>query len=307
MSTHKDIPAWQALGFEQSFMDAVARNQIASLDLWWDGPRTEVDDSVREALKRITTSEAELRRIYPPRAIESWVFNATLTGMVVFAMGSLGYQIKLPPLNDWRAVGRRMVAAVVYYFFGPWRDKFTYMVGDYQQYPEEFDRARARAKLPWIDYYREGLTVALSLSDWQSADRLLGWPGPDLKDDHGLDDWTTEDNLYQIWLAARARGEKEASVAQERARIERSTRRRPKMLMAAADALLANDQRAFSSALEKYLRHYRKNNLRPAELSRGQVNLDISTDANTLWHLARRRGLGEVPLPDDLGLLIAKP
>src|SRR5206468_2637923 len=92
------------------------------------------------------------------------------------------------------------------------------------------------------------------------------------------------------------------AVAEHRARVERGTERRPKMLLAAADALFANDAPVLASALEKYLRRYRNK-----ELDCLKVAQCVCVDANTLWHLARRRGLEEIPLPADVGLLIAKP
>ena len=33
--------------------------------------------------------------------MERWTFNATMWGMSVFAMGSLGYDLKHPVLEDW--------------------------------------------------------------------------------------------------------------------------------------------------------------------------------------------------------------
>ena len=74
------------------------------------------------------------------------------------------------------------------------------------------------------------------------------------------------------------------------------------MLLAAADALLANDASTLADALEKYLRHYRKNELRV-----NRVDFGICIDATTIWHLARRRGLGEVSLSAETAILIAKP
>ena len=224
--------------------------------------------------------------------MDLWTFTATMWGMSVFALGSLEYDFKHPVLDDWPEVGRRAVAAAFEYFCGAWREKFEWCSA-------EHDRTTSRAALPWISSYREGLTLAASLSDWKSVDRLLAWPGPDLKNDEGLDDRTMQDNLYQIWLAARLRGEPDDAVAKVRSRIERATRRRPKMLLAAADALFDGDPVGLSKALQKYLRHYRKN-----EFDTRQIDLAICADANVLWHFARRRKLEEIELPDDLALFI---
>jgi len=266
-----DMPPWQALGYSAKKLDAFVKSAIDTLDLWWNGPQT--------------SSGFDM---------DSWTFNSTMWGLTVCALGSLEYDLKHPKLDDWHAVARRAVAAVVKYFCGTWRKKLVW-------HDTEYDKTSSRAALPWISYYRDGLTMAASLGDWKSVDRLLDWPGPDLKDDEGLDDRTTQDNLYQIWLAARLRGEKEKGVAELRSRVERSTRRRPKMLLSAADALFADDPVGLSKALEKYLRHYRKN-----EFDTRQVDLAICSDANVLWHLARRRKLKGVELPADLALFIVR-
>jgi hypothetical protein len=267
----EEMPPWQALGFSTDVLKPTLENAIESLEDWWDGPKGSSGDEVK-----------------------SWTFLATMWGSSVFAMGSLEYERKHPVLDDWQGVGRRAVAAVLEYFFGSWREKFEWL-------SEEYDRVSSRAALPWISFYRDGLTMAASLGDWKSVDRLLEWPGPDVKNDDGFDDRTKQDNLYQIWLAARLRGEPEAAVAHARSGIEKGTRRRPKMLLEAADALLAKDSALLSKALQTYLRHYQKN-----EFNTRQVDLGICADANVLWHLARRRKLKAIALPADLALFIVR-
>jgi hypothetical protein len=266
-----DMPRWQALGYSEKTLEAFQESAVETLEDWWDGPKGSSGDEM-----------------------ESWTFNATMWGMSVYAMGSLDYDLKHPQLHDWPEAGRRAVAAVVEYFCGAWRKKFVWS-------DAEYDKTSSRAALPWITFYRDGMTLAASLSDWKSVDRLLAWLGPDVKEDGGLDDRTVQDNCYQIWLAARLRGKPEDAVAKERSRIERGTRRRPKMLLATADALLAGDSAELSKALQKYLRHYRKN-----EFNTRQVELGICADANVLWHFARRRKLKKVELPDDLALFIVQ-
>lgn len=266
-----EVPAWQALEFARDDMDAIGRNMTLAYGSWWTGPPASPDE------------------------VETWASDACREGMCVFAMGSIGYNGFGSPLNDWREVGRRVVAAVVHYFFGPWRDRFEF-------FGQELDREKARAELAWSSYYREGLAVAMSLSDWASADRLLEWPGADLRFDEGMDDRTREDNAYQIWLASRLRGESVAAAVPQRDLIESGSRRRPKMLLAAAEALLDGDATALGEALTMYLRQYRKQEMRP-----NRVDFGVCIDATILWHLARRRGLGEISLPSDVMILIARP
>lgn len=227
--------------------------------------------------------------------IANWATGVNTRGAGVFAMGSMGYTIPHPPLDDWRGAGRRVVAAALYYFFGAWRDSFN-------DFGEHFDRAKARAKLPWIDMYRYSLPIALSLSDWESADRLLEWPGPDLRFDEGLDDLTEEDNAYHIWLAARLRSEPAGASEAQLAAVVRGRRKRPKFAQAIAQALLDKNRVAFTKALTAHLRHHRQR-----ELDTKQLTCAFCPEATALWHLARRRGLDAEEAPPELMILIARP
>lgn len=263
---------WKVLGFEQKFMEAVARNNDIILEQWWDGPPVSHDN------------------------VEHWASTTYSEAMIVFSMALIDYPMPNPPLNDYYEVARRLISTTVYYFFAAWRDQFKYLLEDY-------DRQSARSELPWIDGYRKGLSVALSLSDWESADKLVQWPGPDLPVDEGSYDRTTQDNAYHIWLASRLRGEPESAYSEQRAIVETSTRRRPKMLMTTADAMFANDSEGFAAALEKYLRHYRKNEF----VVTGATDFGFCIEGAILWHSARRRGLELKQLPDDIDIFIPKP
>lgn len=311
MNLHDEKPTWSLLGYDRDLLDRIAQNMYTMYGETWENGRPLGSDNV----------------IY-------WMYD-TLTGSRnIFAMGWLGYCVPKPPLNDWQAAGRRLVQASLYYFFGVWRDKFMWC-------QEEYNRQSSRSSLPWSNAYRAGLALACAFSDWSSADKLLEWPGPDLPPDEGTDDRTREDNAYQIWLAMRLRGESEdtvgaqrdiaqrpqhreqdfsvlkafrdvkdvlpgveqiASSAIQRELIQRGSRRRPKMLMAAADAMLADDSEEFSKTLGAYLKHYRQK-----ELQLQRIDTGICLDGMVLWHLARRRGLKGVSIPEDLLMLIARP
>src|SRR5689334_10480659 len=100
MTSRSENTIWKTLGFSQEDMAAIAGN-LANTSEWYQGPPTSPDD------------------------VTGWAEDANREGMATFAMGSMGYVLP-KPLDDWRDVGRRMVSADVYYFFGAWRDQFTY-------------------------------------------------------------------------------------------------------------------------------------------------------------------------------------
>jgi hypothetical protein len=280
----RETAPWKALGFVQQDVDVRAEEVISMFKDWGSPP-----GSTGEVLDFVVADQ--------------FVFKVNLVASRTFAMGALGYTIEHSVLRDWREAGRQLVAANLYYFFGPWREKFRYFDD------KVLNRKQARTELRWITHYRNALMVALSLSDWKSMDRLLEWPGPDLNDDAGMgENLTSEDNAYQIWLAMRLRGESGSEVDARRDLIARRSRQRPKLLTLAADALFAREPGQLAKTLADYLKYYRQR-----EIGLGQdpgdrlVRDGISPDGTVLWHLARRRGLGEIKLPEELMLMIARP
>jgi hypothetical protein len=269
---------WEALGYEKRDVDATAARTVALFKGWVQPP----DD---------------------PDVVPGWMDSIYLVASCAFALGAMGYAIKHRVLGDWREAGRRLVAGALYYFFGPWREKFLW--------DDEIDHERTR-RLAWIGEYRNALAITLSLGDWTSADRLLDWPGPDLNDgnwyDEGCDDRTPEDSAYYIWLAMRLRGESNREVDARRDLIARRSRQRPKLLALAADALFDSDSDRFAKTLSDYLKHYRMReiDLRPTTHVRPAQD-GICLDGTILWHLARRRRMGEVLLSQVDMLVIARP
>jgi hypothetical protein len=297
---------WEALGFEKRDVDATAASAVAS----FTGPPPHELQQIAMMQRAVGINPPPTLRDssgweLPPDAPEGvwsdWIFGVHVVASNTFALGALGVTIDHPVLQDWREAGRHLVAAALYYFFGPWRETSLWN-------GKLIDCKQARRELPWISYYRYSLTIALSLSDWVSADRLLEWPGPDLNDDEGLDDRTAEDNAYQIWLAMRLRGETGSEVDSRRDLIVRRSRQRPKLLALAADALFAAETEQFAKTLADYLKYYRKReiDLRPKPYGR-LVRDGICLDGTILWHLSRRRGMGEIPLSEELMIMIARP
>lgn len=268
-------PAWSELGYaREGFLDRVAELELQDVAEWMCEPPGGPDGE----------------------QVRDWANQVNTSGTRVFAMGSIGYTIPHAPLDDWRDAGRRVVAAGVHYLFGAWRDSFDDDNG------EHCDRAKARKKMPWIDMYRYALPLALSLSDWTSADKLLQWPGPDLPFDEGLDDLTKEDNAYHIWLASRLRGEPASKSDAQLKVITDGKRKRPKLAQAAAQALLDKNAAEFTKALTAHLRYHRQNDFDPK-----QLDCALCPEATSLWHLARRQNLGAEEPPHEVMILIPRP
>jgi hypothetical protein len=201
-----------------------------------------------------------------------------------------GYLEAIPSeheFSDVKTQARAGAARAIFYFYGAWRDGY-----------KEFDdskpktREQTRAKLGWIDHYREGLLMALYVDDETAIRRLIEWPDAELPVDDGIDDLTAADNLAQIALACRLRDEREAKVAQVVKKLRASNRKRPIAFWAAVVAMLEKATREFASSLKQLYDLYRKKAPENDRLMRPHV------DASILWHLARRSAIALPDLPE---------
>lgn len=271
-------PEVEKLQVEDKTLKAVARGAIAGADLWLGECPLPPDSSIE------------------PTDVDTWAVHNKREGSLVAALGHVGYTDVDPRLPHWREAGRRVVMAAIHYFFGDWRKReFTWL-------SYRLNEASARTFLEWTSLYRPGIAKAAIFEQWSDFDQLLTWPGDDLSELHEdgtVDDRHREDLSYQIWLAARLLGKDSASVAHHRTRIERGARKRPKLQLAVADALLGGDEKGFERDMVKYLTYYRKTEFRP-----NRIDFLIADDANVLWHVARRRGLALPLLAPELKLFI---
>jgi hypothetical protein len=270
---------WESLGFSLGEVEASAK-YLADLDKNW--------------LESPPTGHG--------REVERWVAPHLIYGRDVIVMGWMGPPVRDPDLSDWRGIGRRIVSTCLHYFFGDWRQNFLYY-DDSGGGAVPCDLPTSRTSLlMWLDAYCLGLAVALCLGDEAATDRLLEWPGRDLKFDEGYWDRTRADNAYQIWVASPLVGEADKSTADLLEQALGSKRKRPKLLAATAQALLAGDSAGFTRSLTSYLRNYRTSELNPR-----LYRTAMSVEGTALWHLARRRGLEVGGIPEDLMLMIPRP
>jgi hypothetical protein len=258
----------------ETAVDAVLNSLRTQQDLWLVDPPTPSSPGAEQT--------------------QFWASNNENFCRYTLSFGQHNLRLLPPELANWREVIRRMGPVAVTYFFGAWRDAFLRFGYD------PHDRARARQELPWTDVWRAGMALSAVASDWESLDRLTHWSGLELEHDEGSFDRTREDCAYLNWLGMTLRGD--GPVAEPlRTGIAGSSRRRAKMNVAMAEAVLGGDAANFAAQTTTYLRYYLKNELRPK-----QVELLHSPEATMLWHLARRRGMGEVALPDDVAFLIGR-
>lgn len=209
----------------------------------------------------------------------------------LFILGAVGFSHAEDDLADWRERGAEIPPLGVEYFYGPWRE-------GHEEFGEKLTSVRARQVLGWMEPYRRSLMAALCLDAHDDLAKLLEWPEPDLPDDEGTTDRTPGDKAFHILLARWLRGE---SIDQPdlRQTVSKGTRRRPKLLLATLDALMAGDVDQARAALAKFLQNYKKTEFRV-----DRVDFAISLDGTVLWHAARHRGIYLGPLAPDLSDLV---
>jgi hypothetical protein len=202
----------------------------------------------------------------------------------------LGYLGAIPSgheFSDVAAQARAGAARALEYFHGDWREGYRVFY-----YSEPMTREQTRAKLGWIEPYREGLLMALCVDDEPTIRRLIDWPDADLPVDDGAWNLTAGDNLAQIALACRLRGEPETKVTQVVKRLQASKRKRVSVFWSAAVAILENESREFAASLKQLCDLCWKQAPEKDRLLRPHV------DGSILWHLARRTGIALPNLPE---------
>ncbi|MBK8268306.1 MAG: hypothetical protein IPK83_08380 [Planctomycetes bacterium] len=84
-------------------------------------------------------------------------------------------------------------------------------------------------------------------------------------------------------------------IQQQRGIIEKSRKARPRKLLSIADAVFSGDVAATTKGMQAFLQTH-------GESVRNHHRLDLwlSLDMTVLWHLAKRRGMGDLELPVKL-------
>lgn len=178
------------------------------------------------------------------------------------------------------------VARALEFCHGDWREGHKEFF-----YSNPMSRAESRAKLGWIDAYREGLMLALYVDDESAIGRLLAWPDTDLPIDEGLSDRTAGDNFAHIASAFVLRGEPRAKVEPVAEKLRASKRKRANVFFSAVEAAAAQDSTAFGKHLKELCSLFRKS---PKDLAFPETFVD----GTILWHLARRSKIALPKLPD---------
>jgi hypothetical protein len=200
----------------------------------------------------------------------------------------LGYLGAIPPgheCSDSRAQAGLGVARAIEFCYSAWRDGHKEF-----PYSKPMSRARTRAEHGWITPYREGLLLALYVDDEDAIRQLIAWPDTDLPVDDGLDNRTAGDNLAQIALALRLRGEPKKKIAPVIDKLHATKRRRAIVFWTPVEAITEGQPRAFAVQMKALCDLYRK-----SASSDHSCFPAVHVDGSILWHLARRANLA---LPD---------
>jgi len=197
----------------------------------------------------------------------------------------------LDPKNKMKYI-KKCAKNSVEFFMGTWRE-------GYREYNEIYSIDRARKEWNWYEGYRMAISCALACEESELYKALFHYMNTDLPYDEGAFRHIPEDNLYQIQFGLSMRDKKPSQVIELRKKIQKTRIRRPKLNLAALQAIENMDKSEFEKYIIQALKIYKKNNYKP-----DHAWLSVSFDISALWSLAKIRGLQRPRLPSDLSHLL---
>lgn len=250
------------------------------LRVYGDKPER-VQGLISNIAKKVESNE------YHPDAYDShlWFRTSECTDIVLLQHFEIPH-----PFGDVTRFAQKAVDSSLEYLYGDWRDGYLYD-------RKRITREQTRKRLEWIVPYRRGLLFAMCLDDAERAERLAQWPDTDV---HKKDlEFSPADTDYHILLARYLCGKPLKDSSRLAASIKTGTRRRPKALLEALEAIEAGDPGKFSKKLERYLKGYLKSGIDPDD-----YETYVSMEGSLLWQTARRSGLELPSLPVELADLV---
>jgi len=177
--------------------------------------------------------------------------------------------ISQEPPSFWLDQG---VALSLEYFYGDYLTNF--------RSHQKIKKSEKNSHLRWLEVYRFGLLFSLLSQDTESMTKLAEWVEPWLCDNETSFLLSPADNSYHKYLAnhltGRAKGNEDL-----RASIEKSKKRRPKLLLLCLDAIENKDSAEFKVALKKHLAHFLRYDFEAED-----IRMRFSFEGSILWHVA---------------------
>jgi hypothetical protein len=201
--------------------------------------------------------------------------------------------------NDLTEIGRMCGQLAIDYFFGDWRDGYadTDAEGKIASYWDGicWSREVCRQKMDWIDPFYESLICTFLVNDIDVVRRIAEWVDVDIWDMYLLDH-TVEDAMFLTVLGKIIRGEQWKDCISIIEKITSSRRRRPKLLLPILESIFNSNDTDFSESIQKYVKHFIKNEVKIDEGFTGV----ISIYASLLWNYARLCKIELPILPEEI-------
>lgn len=193
-----------------------------------------------------------------------------------------------------------LVEQVKDFLFGEWRNRYTTTHGvmdatsplGTRPLTVTYDAAECRRRLTWMRGFRAGLLWALYLGREADVKRIASYPAEDVYDENFGGDFRPPYKSCYALLSSVLLDADRPLDQNHIDQVERGSKEKPKLLLAALRQISARDASGFDKALAKCVRHHVK-----CELSSGQRSLDtkLDLDGSTLAHVARTVGLSVTP------------
>jgi hypothetical protein len=199
------------------------------------------------------------------------------------------------PIDGLVAHLERGVDRAVEYFFGDWWSGDEYDA-------RALDKSRADRELHWFGVLPNALLLGGLTGRWDDVAKICSWFDESIEMEYqaGL----LEDQYMQAFLciASSLRPQPMPGVDEMVAKVKKCRTKRPRLLCAAWEAAMAQDQKAFDKALKDSVQHFLKVDAQDVP----NVCFWVALDPSLVWLIGERNGLVFPTLPEQLDAAVVR-
>ncbi|MCA9093408.1 MAG: hypothetical protein KDA68_07980, partial [Planctomycetaceae bacterium] len=179
--------------------------------------------------------------------------------------------------------GKKLVEAVLEYFFGEWRRKFgdpTIEIPDVRPSNREH---LAKGGGNWLDKYRFGSAFASALGMWSELQTMSAFPNLERNRDkiEGKDVF-----LHYAVAGVLMGGPGDASCLERIEIVEEGSTKWHKIVIKTMMALVHKDTEAAQAGFSEYFKYYYRN-----QKSRDEFDFHLALEGTLLYHFAKKQGV----------------
>lgn len=221
-------------------------------------------------------------------------FNRALSigdSVICAVLDHLGYG----PINGSSAFVNRGVDRSIEYFFGDW------WVPD-ESDAKALDKSRPDRALQWFGVLPNALFLCALTGRWDDAAKICSWIDSSIQLEYQFELTDYEHQMLYLCIVSSLRPEPLEGVEKMLEFVKKAKAKRPRLLCAVWEAVVARDQKAFDKALKQSVTHFLKVHAENVP----NVCFWVALDESLLWLIAERNGLTFPVLPENLDAAIVR-